>query len=504
MVASLTPAMANRIELWPLDRLTPYAKNARTHSEAQIADLAGSIVEYGFTAPLLVSGDGGILSGHGRFAAAKKLALEVVPVVVLDHLTPTQRRAYILADNQLALAAGWNEELLAAELADLSAAGFDFALTGFSDEELAGLLEEVEESLGSDEPAQTCAATDDDTTPPRILTSRPGDIWQLGDHRLICGDSTDPAVVAALMAGNQAALLFTSPPYANQRNYTTGGINNWDALMQGVFSAASDAMASDGQMLVNLGLVHRDGSVITYWDEWLKWMPKHHWRFFAWYVWDQGVTVPGDWAGRLAPRHEFIFHFNRQSRRPNKTVPCKWSGQETHLRADGSSTAMRAKDGTIGEWCHAGQPTQSHRIPDSVITVTRQRGSIGDGIDHPAVFPLGLPKFAMESFTHPGDIVFEPFSGSGTTILAGETCGRPVRAVELAPEYVDVALIRWQKHHPDISPFLAATGQTWNEVRAEREPEGITAESDGDWTNHNRLGRRNSSIRLAEALQGKT
>ena len=165
---------------------------------------------------------------------------------------------------------------------------------------------------------------------------------------------------------------------------------------------------------------------------------------------------------------------------------------------------MRAKDGTIGEWCHAGQPTQSHRIPDSVITVTRQRGSIGDGIDHPAVFPLGLPKFAMESFTHPGDIVFEPFSGSGTTILAGETCGRPVRAVELAPEYVDVALIRWQKHHPDISPFLAATGQTWNEVRAEREPEGITAESDGDWTNHNRLGRRNSSIRLAEALQGKT
>ena len=169
---------ADKIEQWPTAKLLPYARNARTHSDAQVAQIAGSIVEFGFTAPLLVSSDGGILAGHGRWAAAQKLALDVVPVVVLDHLTPTQRRAYILADNQVALQAGWNEELLAAELADLSAAGFELALTGFSDDELADLLEEVEEALGSDEPAQTCAATDDDIPDaPVTPVSQPGDIW---------------------------------------------------------------------------------------------------------------------------------------------------------------------------------------------------------------------------------------------------------------------------------------------------------------------------------------
>lgn len=137
---TVTPTMASRIEMWPLDRLKPYQRNARTHSDAQVAQIAASIVEFGFTAPLLVSGDGGILAGHGRLAAASKLHLDAVPVVVLDHLTPTQRRAYILADNQLALQAGWDQELLAVELADLSAAGFDLALTGFSDEELTDLL----------------------------------------------------------------------------------------------------------------------------------------------------------------------------------------------------------------------------------------------------------------------------------------------------------------------------------------------------------------------------
>lgn len=276
--------------------------------------------------------------------------------------------------------------------------------------------------------------------------------------------------------------------------------------MQSWFSAASDAMASDGQMLVNLGLVHRDGSVITYWDEWLKWMPAPL-ALLRLVRLGSRCHCPGR-LGRTS-RTASRIHLPLQPAKP----PTQQDRAMQMVRARNPSEQMAHRprcgqeDGTIGEWCHAGQPTQSHRIPSSVITVTRQRGSIGDGIDHPAVFPLGLPKFAMESFTHPGDIVFEPFSGSGTTILAGGglymwslRCARQAR-----PEYVDVALIRWQKHHPDISPFLAATGQTWNEVRAEREPEGITAESDGDWTNHSRLlGRRNSSIRLAEALQGKT
>ena len=154
MTTPFTPAMARRIELWPLDRLKPYAKNARTHSDAQVAQIASSIVEYGFISPLLVSGGGDIMAGHGRLAAAQKLALDVVPVVVLDHLTPTQRRAYILADNALAQAAGWDEELLASELADLSAAGFDLALTGFSDDELADLLGDIEEEPGGEKDEQ--------------------------------------------------------------------------------------------------------------------------------------------------------------------------------------------------------------------------------------------------------------------------------------------------------------------------------------------------------------
>lgn len=463
---TVTPAMANRIEMWPLDRLIPYARNARTHSDTQVAQIAASIIEFGFTAPLLVSEDGGILAGHGRLAAARKLHLDAVPVVVLDHLTPTQRRAYILADNQLALQAGWDQELLAVELADLSAAGFDLALTGFSDDELADLLGDIEDAERADEAAPIAEPEDEDIPDaPATPVSQPGDIWQLGAHRLICGDSTDPAVVAALMAGDQARLCFTSPPYGQQRDYTQG-IADWDALMRGVF--ANLPMADDGQLLVNLGLIHRDNEFIPYWDGWISWVRTQGWRRFGWYVWDQGPGMPGDWAGRLAPSFEFVFHFNRQSRKPNKIVPCKHAGQDSHLRADGSSTAMRGKDGEVGGWTHAGQPTQDYRIPDSVIRVMRHKGKIGRDIDHPAVFPVALPEHILLAYSDPGDVVFEPFGGSGTTILAAQKTNRVARAIELAPSYTDVAVKRFQQNHPDIPVTLQATGQTFAEVKSER------------------------------------
>lgn len=463
---TVTPAMASRIEMWPLDRLKPYQRNARTHSDTQVAQIAASIVEFGFTAPLLVSEDGGILAGHGRLAAARKLDLDAVPVVVLDHLTPTQRRAYILADNQLALQAGWDQELLAVELADLSAAGFDLALTGFSDEELADLLGDIEETERADE-ASPIAEPEDEDIPdaPATPVSQPGDIWQLGAHRLICGDSTDPAVVVALMAGGRASLCFTSPPYGQQRDYTQG-IADWDALMRGVF--ANLPMADDGQVLVNLGLIHRDNEFIPYWDGWISWMRTQGWRRFGWYVWDQGPGMPGDWAGRFAPSFEFVFHFNRQSRKPHKIVPCKHAGQDSHLRADGSSTAMRGKDGEVGGWTHAGQPTQDYRIPDSVIRLMRHKGKIGRDIDHPAVFPVALPEHILLAYSDPGDIVFEPYGGSGTTILAAQKTNRVARAIELAPSYTDVAVKRFQQNHPDISVTLLATGQTFAEVESER------------------------------------
>ena len=455
-----------QVEQISVERLIPYARNSRTHSDAQVAQIAASIREFGFTNPILIDADGGIIAGHGRVLGARKLGLCDVPCIRLGHMTETQRRAYVIADNRLALDAWWDEELLSLELVELSEAGYDLTMTGFSNDEIEELLVGAEQALqdeasdGSEEDA-----ADDVPDVQANSVSRPGDVWQIGVHSVICGDATDPAVVRTLMAGEQAALCFTSPPYGNQRDYTNT-IIDWDALMRGVF--ANLPMAPNGQVLVNLGLIHRDNEVIPYWDAWLDWMRTQGWRRFAWYVWDQGPGMPGDWVGRFAPSFEFVFHFNRASRKPNKIVPCKHAGQESHLRKDGSSTAMRKADGTIGGWTAAGQPTQETKIPDSVIRIMRHKGKIGQDIDHPAVFPVALPQFILESYTDVGDVVFEPFCGSGTTLLAAQRTGRVVRATEIAPEYVDVTVKRFQQSFPDVPVTLAATGQTFDEVAVER------------------------------------
>jgi len=206
--------------------------------------------------------------------------------------------------------------------------------------------------------------------------ARAGDVWIIGPHRLICGDAADPAVVAALMRGETAHLCITSPPYARQRDYASP-IGDWDALMRGVFAAADDALRDDAQLLVNLGLVHDDNEVQPYWDAWIAWMRVSGWRRFGWYVWDQGPGLPGDWRGRLAPSFEFVFHFNRHNRKANKTVPCKFAGQDIHLRADGSSTALRGRDGGALAWSHEHQPTQAMRIPDSVASCATRASSAG-------------------------------------------------------------------------------------------------------------------------------
>jgi ParB-like chromosome segregation protein Spo0J len=207
--ASLTIAMAKRIELWPVDRLTPYERNARTHSSEQVAQIAASIVEFGFTNPILVDSHDGIIAGHGRLMAAQELGLKTVPVVVLDHLSERQRKAYILADNQLALNAGWDTDLLRAELQDLAEQEFDLSVIGFSDEELADLLPEIEElpPEGADEEAVP--------EPPADPVTKPGDVWLLGKHRVMCGDSTAITDVERLMDGKKAQTFFTDPPYGD-------------------------------------------------------------------------------------------------------------------------------------------------------------------------------------------------------------------------------------------------------------------------------------------------
>lgn len=458
----MTPPL--HIEYRPVDALIPYCRNARTHSDAQVAQLAASIVEWGWTNPVLVDGDNGVICGHGRLMAARKLGIAEVPVIELGHLTEHQKRAYILADNRLALDAGWDEDLLALELAELSEAGYELTLTGFDEAELERLL--AAEVLADDESSDEEIPDDDIPEAPANPVSRPGDIWCLGEHRLICGDATDPAVVAALMVDETATLCFTSPPYGQQRNYTQG-INDWDALMRGVF--ANLPMADAGQVLVNLGLIHRDNEWQPYWNGWLDWMRTTNWRRFGLYVWDQGPGLPGDWNGRLAPAFEFVFHFNRQARPANKIVPCLYAGRDTHLRGDGTSAGgMRNKDGSKSTWNHVGQVTQETKIPDSVIRIMRHKGKIGQGIDHPAVFPVSLPEHILLAYSNVGDLIFEPFCGSGTTILAAQKTGRLARAIELAPQYSDVTVKRFAQNHPGIPVTLLATGQTFDATSTAR------------------------------------
>ena len=205
------------LEQWPIDRLRPFARNPRIHDPEQVARIAGSMTEFGWLVPILADSQGNVIAGHGRLLAARQLGLTEVPVVIASHLSETQRRAYIIADNQLTLSSRWDDEVLAGLLHELNGESFDLDLLGFSAEQLDDLMAPLGDD---DEPGSSGAADGDEDTvpePPAQPVSRPGDLWHLGDHRLLCGDSTDPAAVARLMAGASAALLFTSPPYGNQR-----------------------------------------------------------------------------------------------------------------------------------------------------------------------------------------------------------------------------------------------------------------------------------------------
>ncbi|MBM3739853.1 MAG: hypothetical protein FJW39_29165, partial [Acidobacteria bacterium] len=194
------------VQIWPIDKLIPYARNARTHTDEQVAQVAASVVEFGWTNPLLVGADGVIIAGHARLAAARKLRMNEVPVIVLDHLTPTQRRALVLADNRLALSAGWDEAMLRVELESLEEEGFDLDLVGFTDEEVEELLRDPEANSG---------LTDEDAVPEaqEKVTTQTGDLWLLGKHRVLCGDATAAADVTRLLNGISPILMVTDPPY---------------------------------------------------------------------------------------------------------------------------------------------------------------------------------------------------------------------------------------------------------------------------------------------------
>jgi DNA modification methylase len=281
-----------------------------------------------------------------------------------------------------------------------------------------------------------------------------------GGHRLLCGDSTSADDVARLMDGNEADICFTSPPYAQQRNYETGP-QDWDALMSGVFSILP--VKHDAQVLVNLGLVHRDCEWHPYWSAWIEWMRSAGWRRFGWYEWDQGSGMPGDWNGRLAPSHEFIFHFNHVAERPRKTVDKK----PEFVKVRTAGRTMRGKDGTLRPFTNDQVSSQPTKIPDSVIRVVRYVSPPGGIIDHPAIFPMALVAEMLTAFSDPGDLAFEPFCGSGTQIMAAEANARRCYAVEIASAYVDIAVRRWS-NFTGRTAVLAGDGRSFDEIAAAR------------------------------------
>ena len=472
MVATELPpetsqAMARRIELWPVAKLVPYGRNARTHSDAQVAQIAASIVAFGFNNPILVDTNAGIIAGHGRLLDARKLGMEHVPVVVLDHLTETQKRAYILADNKLAEQAGWDDDLLRGELTDLKDADLDLAVLGFTEDELRTLLTDAE-------PAATEAPGAEEEIPeaPVEPITRPGDVWLVGKHRLVCGDCRDHATVARLFDGKTANLAITSPPYATQREYDPASgfkpvpPDEYSDWFRDVAANIAASLAADGSYLLNIKEHAADGErdlyvkdlVIAHRRQW-------GWRFvdeFCWRKTDNGV--PGGWGNRFKNAWEPVFHFCRQ---PEIKFRPQSVGHVSEDCFDYSpnnpkSTSGSGLLGTGARGSAAGQPGAADEDgrftgiarPSNVVEV-KSESSQGS---HSAPFPRALVEFFVKAFSDAGDIVFDPFLGSGTTIAAAHVLGRTGYGIEISPAYCDV-ILRRMANLAGEEPVLAETGE---------------------------------------------
>ena len=398
---------ADKIERKAVESLIPYARNARTHSDEQVAQIAASIQEWGWTVPVLVDEAGSIIAGHGRVMAARKLGITEVPVMVAAGWSDAQKQAYVLADNQLALNAGWDAEMLRLELGDLSGAGFDLGLIGFSEEELARLTAEKTEGL-----------TDPDEVPeaPARAVSVLGDTWVLGKHRLRCGDSTSATDVEALLAGVRASLVFTDPPYGveYQSNMRTK-------------SQKFDVLENDDQFLDIAPIIEAFSTGWVF--VWTSWKVQNKWiDLFAAFGYPTNIVIwhkPGGGIGDL--KRTFSSDYE---------VALVW---------------------------HRGAELCGKRI-GSVWTVNKDAAA---SYVHPTQKPVALAQEAIDKTTRPGAVVLDLFSGSGSTLIACEQTGRHARVMELDPKFCDVAIKRWQ----DFTGQKAvheATGRTFENMASER------------------------------------
>jgi DNA modification methylase len=416
--------------------LLPHPMNHRQHPVSQRDHLRAAIREVGFVRSVTVNRTTGhVLDGHLRLDLALEDKEPLIDVEWVE-LSEAEERLVLASMDQITAGAEIDPVKLDALLQEVQASEPDLQRL------LAGMATDAGLYLTDDPPEIT---EDEAPEPPAEPVTQPGDLWILGNHRLLCGDSTKAEDVGRLMDGEKAALCFTSPPYGQQRDYTEeskGHTSDWDGLMQGVFGNLP--MADDGQVLVNLGLIHRDGEWLPYWDGWIEWMRQQGWRRFGWYVWDQLSGFPGVFGGRCAPSHEFIFHFNKAT-----TVAAK------HVRTSSQGTTRNTGSMGANGWEEDGRgqrTTGAMKIPDSVWRIGR---SPDGSIKHSAKFPVRLPSFAIE--TYQPDLAYEPFSGSGTTIIAAEQLDRRCYAMEISPQYCDVAVTRWEKLTGQVAERVPAS-----------------------------------------------
>jgi len=393
--------------------LIPYARNSRTHSDEQVAKIASSIKEFGFLNPIITDGQNGIVAGHGRVLAAQKLGLSELPVIEASHLTDAQRRAYVIADNRLALDAGWDDEMLRVELSDLQEADFDLSLTGFNPDEIDALFpEETKEGL-----------TDEDEVPeaPEEPVTVEGDVWVLGRHRLMCGDSTSIDAVEKLMDGVKPHLMVTDPPYGVNYDPQVG------AMRAGIKGGVTGKVLNDDNADWSDAWSLFQGSVAYVWHAGTK---SH---IVADSLIANGFDIKGQiiWAkaGHILSRtHYHLMH-----------EPCWY--------------AVR------GDACWQGARDQ-----DSVWRIGKDRKGDDKQTNHGTQKPVEVMLRPILNNSSAGQAVYEPFCGSGTTLIACEKSGRCCLAMELDPKYCDVIIKRWQDFTGEKAVH-EATGKTYEEMR---------------------------------------
>ena len=416
------------IETWPLSRLRPYAGNARAHDADQVAKIAASMVEFGWTVPCLVAADGELIAGHGRILAAAEIGLTEVPVIVVEHLTEAQRHAYRLADNRLTELGEWDDALLSAELNWLQNENFDLSLTGFSDSELDRLLHYEQEDDEGVYPSETVPVHR------RNPVSRRGDLWILGEHRLLCGDCTDAADVRRVMNGERAALFATDPPYLvsydgpTRPNQNNGG---WSEPPGTGWDDSADPALYDDFIAVAMAEAIAENA--------------------AWYCWHamwRQSMLEACWTRAGAFVHQ----------------PIVWVKRNPVLTR---SHYLWQHEPCFMGWRRPNRPPRVSR--ERLTTVWEIPGLSGaDRPDHPAPKPLEIFGIPMRQHVARGGLCYEPFSCSGSQIMAGEANGRRVYALEISPAYVDVAVERWEAETDGVAILEAEGSPSYARMRAER------------------------------------